>query len=656
MSATSQTFITRPIFVVAPPRSGAAAVVSALARAPGVVLSGGDNGSVLDDLPELHPSQRSWDSNRLTVADAKPEVVARVHETIHPGDVNGDEPAVTATPERAAEPNDQENGAEPQQEQAVRPLDGTPKNALRIPFLSAVFPDATFVYVYRDPRESLAEIVTDWERGAVVTYPELPDWPGPPWSYLLVPGWRGLSGKPLPEIVAEQWATTTRTLLDDLENLAPERWCVTDRTALLEDPKREIDRLCGFLGVEPSEELSAPLRAAREQLAEQAGQAAGAGAEAVAEVLPRTDDIARRAREWLATPPGSGRRKPTSADSPLRSVYTGSLPPLLEQMRSSLLVSTYQTGKLICARYDQGRVNTHFRNFDKPMGLAVHAGRFALGTRTEVWDFRNMAEAAPKIEPKDKHDACFLPRNRHYTGDIAIHEIAFAQGELWVCATNFSCLGTLDAHHSFVPRWKPPFITELVPEDRCHLNGLAVIDDEVRYVTALGETNERGGWRENKAGGGILIDAESGETVLGGLSMPHSPRWHQDRLWLLESGKGGFCVADLDTGEVETVTELPGFTRGMVMAGPLAFIGLSQVRETATFGGLPLTERLDERLCGVWVVNVESGSIVGFLRFEELVQEIFDVTILAGTRYPEIAEAGSEAVSYSFALPDTARS
>jgi uncharacterized protein (TIGR03032 family) len=637
VSTDSKTLITRPIFVAAPPRSGAAAVVRALARAPGVVLSGGDNGSVLDDLPELHPSQRSWDSNRLTVADAKPEVVTRVHESIHPGDLNGGK-------------RDPDGG----QPQTVRPLDGTPKNALRIPFLSAVFPDATFVYVYRDPRESLVEIVGDWERGVMVTYPDLPGWPGPPWSYLLVPGWRGLSGRPLPEVVAEQWATTTRTLLDDLENLAPERWCVIDRGALLEDPKREIDRLCGSLGLEPSAELSAPLRAAREQLAEQAGEAARDGA-VIEGILPRTDDISRRAREWLATPPGSGRPRPSSADSPLRSVYTGSLPPILEQMGSSLLISTYQTGKLICARYDEGRINTHFRNFDKPMGLAVHPGRFALGTRTEVWDFRNMAEAAPKVEPKDTHDACFLPRNRHYTGDIAIHEIAFSQGELWVCATNFSCLGTLDAHHSFVPRWKPPFVTDLVPEDRCHPNGLAVIDDRVRYVTALGETNDRGGWRESKASGGVLIDVESGETVLRGLSMPHSPRWHRDRLWLLESGKGDLCVTDLDTGKVETVAELPGFTRGMAMAGPLAFVGLSQVRETATFGGLPLTERLDERLCGVWVINIESGSTVGFLRFEELVQEIFDVTILAGTRYPEIAEPGSEAVSYSFALPDTGR-
>jgi uncharacterized protein (TIGR03032 family) len=625
MSTEYRPSITRPIFVVGPPRSGAAAVVGALARAAGVALSSGDNRSVLDDLPELHPSQRDWDSNRLTVADATPEIVARVHESIRPREVNGDHP--------------------------VRPLDGKPKNALRVPFLSAVFPDATFVYVYRDPRESLGEIASDWKSGSIVTYPELPDWDGPPWSYLLVPGWRSLSGRPLAEIVAEQWAMATRTLLDDLENLPAERWCVTDYNNLLEDPKRELDRLCGFLGIEADQELSAPLRAARHELTAQATTPLTAPEEIEA-VLTHTDDVARRARDWLAQQPGSGRPKPSSADSPLRSVYTGSLPPLLDRMDSSLLISTYQTGKLICARYDQGRVNTHFRNFDKPMGLAVHQGRFALGTRTEVWDYRNMAEAAPKIEPEGKHDACFLPRNRHYTGDIAIHEIAFAEGELWLCATNFSCLGTLDAHHSFVPRWKPPFVTELLPEDRCHLSGIAVVDDAVRYVTALGAADEPGGWRERKANGGILIDVESGDTVLAGLSMPHSPRWHDGRLLLLESGKGTLAVADLDSGEVETVVELPGFTRGLAVAGPLAFVGLSQVRETATFGGLPLTERLNERLCGVWAIDLSTGSIAGFLRFEELVQEIFDVAILPGLRYPEIAEAGSEAVSYSFALPE----
>ena len=203
-----------------------------------------------------------------------------------------------------------------------------------------------------------------------------------------------------------------------------------------------------------------------------------------------------------------------------------------------------------------------------------------------------------------------------------------------------------------MPRWKPPFISQLSAEDRCHLNGLCVIDDEPRYVTALGETDVAGGWRENKASGGVLIDIESGETVLRGLSMPHSPRWHDGRMWVLESGKGTISVADLDAGTVETVAELPGFTRGLLFAGGLAFIGLSQVRETATFGGLPLMERLDERLCGVWAVNPQTGQIAGFLRFEELVQEVFDVELLTGFRYPEIAEEGSDAATNSFMLPE----
>ena len=324
---------------------------------------------------------------------------------------------------------------------------------------------------------------------------------------------------------------------------------------------------------------------------------------------------------------------------------------MLEQLGSSILVSTYQTGKLITARHDRGVVNTHFRDFARPMGLAVAPGRIAIGTRAEVLDYRNFPEVAAKIQPPGRHDACFVPRNKHFTGDIRIHEIAFAQGELWIAATNFSCLATLDAEHSFVPRWKPPFISELTSEDRCHLNGLCVIDDKVRYVTALGETDEAGGWRENKADGGILIDVESSETVLTGLSMPHSPRWHDGKMWVLESGKGTLSVADLDAGTTETVAELPGFTRGLLFAGGVAFIGLSQVRETATFGGLPLMERLDERLCGVWAVDPQSGNTVGFLRFEELVQEVFDVALLPGLRYPEIAEEGSDAATQSFALP-----
>jgi len=285
------------------------------------------------------------------------------------------------------------------------------------------------------------------------------------------------------------------------------------------------------------------------------------------------------------------------------------------------------------------------------MGLAVAPGRVALGTRTEVWDLRDMPAAAAKIEPAGSHDACFLPRNRHVTGDIAVHELAFAAGELWVVATAFSCLATLDAEHSFVPRWTPPFISSLAAEDRCHLNGMAVVDDRVAFVTALGRSDEAGGWRAGKARGGLLIDVASSTIVAQGLSMPHSPRWHGGRMWLLESGRGTLATVDLASGAVQTVTELPGFTRGLAFVGDHAFVGLSQIRESSTFGDLPLTQRLRERQCGVWIVDLRSGEIAGFLRFEDLVQEIFDVAVLPGIRFPEIAEASGETVAASFVLP-----
>jgi uncharacterized protein (TIGR03032 family) len=320
-------------------------------------------------------------------------------------------------------------------------------------------------------------------------------------------------------------------------------------------------------------------------------------------------------------------------------------------MGGSLLVSTYQTNRLVCVRARDGELNTHFRVFEKPMGMAVAPGRIALGTRTEICDLCDVPAAAAKVEPAGTHDACYLLRNRHVTGDIAVHDLAYAAGELWVVATSFSCLATLDADHSFVPRWTPPFISRLAPEDRCHLNGLAIVDDRPAYVTALGTTDEAGGWRAGKASGGVLVDVASREVAIAGLSMPHSPRWHGGRMWLLESGRGTLAVADLDSGTVETVCELPGFTRGMALVGDYAFIGLSQIRESSTFGDLPITHRLSERQSGVWLVDLRAGSVAGFLRFDDLVQEIFEVAHLPGARWPEVGEPDDPAVARTYVLP-----
>lgn len=377
----------------------------------------------------------------------------------------------------------------------------------------------------------------------------------------------------------------------------------------------------------------------------------GVGAPARTPDQAGSDSPASAARTGTAA---HGQNLEDPQQSPLRSVHTASLPTLLQQAASSLLVSTYQAGKLVIVRENEGKLNTHFRVYNRPMGLAAEGGRMALGTAATVEYYRNMPEVARKLQPEGKHDAAFLPRHGHITGNIDIHEMDWAGDELWLVNTRFSCLCTLDGEHSFVPRWRPKFISGYAAEDRCHLNGLEVVDGRPRYVTALGTSDVAGGWRENKAGGGVLIDVEADEIICRGLSMPHSPRWYQDRLWVLESGNGTLATVDPDNGQLETVAELPGFTRGLDFLGPYAFVGLSQVRESAVFSGISLTERVSERNCGVWVVDIRSGQTVAFLKFEDAVQEVFAVSVLGGMKFPDVLGGNDPHLAISYSLPEEA--
>ena len=511
-------------------------------------------------------------------------------------------------------------------------------------------------------------MIDAWASGRFVTYGQLPGWDGAPWSLALTPEWRKLRGADLPEIVADQWSKVQTALLDDLERLAPERVCAIDYAGLVEDPAAVLAGVSEFAEID-LDSPPTPLPLSSTTLTPPDPEKWHKHEQALNGVLARTESIAARARELLTRHDSTGdpdtgqpRQAPTAAgastapaESPLRSVSTQTFAQVLDAIDSSLLISTYQTGRLICARNAGGGLNTHFRGFENPMGISWDGSRLAVGTRAHIWEYRNVPDVCEKLEPAPiEHDACLIPRRSHCTGDISVHDLAYADGELWAVATRFSCLVTFDDEHSFVPRWCPSFISSLAPEDRCHLNGIAVDDERVRFVTALGESDTAGGWRADKANGGIVIDVESSETIAAGLSMPHSPRWHRDRLWLLESGEGSLATVDLDTGTVETLVALPGFTRGLALAGSLAFIGLSQVREATTFGGLPLTGRLEERCCGVWIVDLDTARVIGFLRFEDVVQEIFDVALLPGLRFPEIAEHGSDAVNLTYRVPEVA--
>lgn len=333
----------------------------------------------------------------------------------------------------------------------------------------------------------------------------------------------------------------------------------------------------------------------------------------------------------------------------IESIHSTNFQALLDQCGLTILTTTYQAGKVIVIRVDDGVLNTHFRDADKPMGLYADRERLLIGSKNEIIEYRNMPVLSGALTPKDRHDACYVPRRRYTTGNVDIHELAMGKGGINFINTRFSAVCGLDEVNSFAPLWLPPFISRLAAEDRCHLNGFCHENGELRYATALGATDSARGWVAGKAQGGVLIDCRSGAKVLEGLAMPHSPRLYQGRLWLLESGTGAFGFVNRE-GRFETVARVPGFTRGLDFFGNLAFIGLSRLRGSATLRGIPLEENCAEPRAGIWVVDIRTGQTVAFVQFETGVEEIFAVALLPGIRFPEILDLADPLIDGAYTL------
>ncbi|SPE53250.1 TPR repeat-containing protein [Verrucomicrobia bacterium] len=329
----------------------------------------------------------------------------------------------------------------------------------------------------------------------------------------------------------------------------------------------------------------------------------------------------------------------------IRCSHSDSLTALLTQLRASVLISTYQTGHLVVVSVRKGRLTLTFNQFERAMGIAVKQGTLAVCTRQEVWFLRDAPGIAAKLPHPGQHDACFLARTSHFTDDIHAHEAAWVGGagggaraggsEFWIVNTLFSCLSALHPHYSFAPRWHPPFISALRPEDRCHLNGLAVVKGQARYVTALAETDTPSGWRAVKHNGGCLIEVPSGRLLVRGLSLPHSPRVEGSQIFFLHSGKGELAVADPRTGQVTPVAPLPGVSRGLALHRGYAFVGLSRARPTLE--GVPIVAERDRLRCGLWVVDLRTGAVAAHLEFCTGVEEIFDVQVLPGIVSPYVS-------------------
>ena len=215
---------------------------------------------------------------------------------------------------------------------------------------------------------------------------------------------------------------------------------------------------------------------------------------------------------------------PTPGQTPVRFEYSPRLPEILKHVQFSLAITTYQAGKLAIVGVEGDHLDFSFHDFEQAMGIAVGPDAIAVGSRRDIHVLRAAKDVAPFIAPAGTYDAAYLSRHSFRTGNIHGHEMAWGREGLWIVNTLFSSLCTLNENYSFVPRWRPPFISKLEANDRCHLNGLAMHDGKPKYVAAHGDSDEPGGWRSSKATGGVVIDIDSGETISRGFAMPHSPR------------------------------------------------------------------------------------------------------------------------------------
>lgn len=394
---------------------------------------------------------------------------------------------------------------------------------------------------------------------------------------------------------------------------------------------------------------------------------------------------------------------PAFEDLDFSCTYSTNLPMVLAQLNIALAFTSYQAGRLMLVRSDGDTLDVNFKSFPRPMGLVATERGLTMGIFTQVVHFSRedgLVEkikqplerieddiTAPRIKPKEtgtateesklpaepetdeqrkmrayeeslyaavdaRVDACYITRSTHHTGMINIHDIDWGNDGLWAVNSSFSCLCTLDPDYSFVPRWKPHFISKLVPEDRCHLNGMALRDGEPAFVTTFSKLDERGQWRKQASFEGTLMDVQRNEILLDGLAMPHSPRWHAGQVYFCNSGHGLVCRFDPRSGKMETLLEVPGFTRGITFYGPIMIVGLSKVRQSDVTKPAPLVQKYEETFSGLWLFDLQNNREIGQLRFTGNVDQIYDVAVLPDCHFPELIEPSHPRMRNHFCHPE----
>jgi uncharacterized protein (TIGR03032 family) len=348
-------------------------------------------------------------------------------------------------------------------------------------------------------------------------------------------------------------------------------------------------------------------------------------------------------------------QKQPTAHPPFTCSFSPNIPELLSQLGCTLAISTYQAGKVVFLSPKPG--GEHLvqlpRTFKKAMGIALDGPKMAIATMEEVLVLVNSNELAAHY-PRQPHtyDALYMPRATYYTGQIDIHDLDYGtNGDLYAVNTSFSCLIKIDDNYSFTPIWKPPFISKLASEDRCHLNGMALKDGKPKYVTAFSTGDTPQAWREVVTTGGIVMDVSTNEIVARDVPMPHSPRLFDGKLYLLLSATGELVQVDENTGKYEVVYQHKGFVRGLARCGDYAFIGLSRLRKnSSTFAKLQIADVAN--YAGVAVVHLPTGAFVGEIKYHMSVDEIYDVQVLPGVLRPGILNTDKPEFRMGLSTPD----
>ncbi|MDO4574550.1 MAG: TIGR03032 family protein [Planctomycetia bacterium] len=307
------------------------------------------------------------------------------------------------------------------------------------------------------------------------------------------------------------------------------------------------------------------------------------------------------------------------------------------QYGGSIALTLPTSGKVAFLGWDGRQITAFYRQFDYPTGMAVHGEQLLITSRQRITLYANNRQLSYDYDPQTPgvYDSCYLPRASWYVGEVYPRETAFdKQGMLFV-NTRFSCLARPSFKYHFETAWKPEFVSEVVPEDRCHLSGVAIAENQAAYVTAFGATNTQEGWKENLLTSGVLINVPANQVVLRGLCMPHSPRWYKGCLWFLNSGAGELWVLSPRTNDVKVVCSLPGYVHGLDFWNDYAIIGVSLPRNgenNGENGRLPFMRKNQKPFCGVVVLNIHSGQIAGIFQFLQGCSEIFDLRLLPKSR------------------------